>query len=281
LIFAAVSRALAQPDDYARLTREFVADALAQNVVYGEIFISPSVWSFFHRRLDVAATIRGVVAELRAARAQGVEFALIVDVTRNFGVDSAMRSAQIAASLAGDGVIGIGLGGDEARFPPELFADVFAAARAAGLHAVAHAGEAAGAQSVRDAVVTLGAERIGHGIRAIEDPSVVELLRERRVPLEVCPISNRRTGVVAPDEPHPLYRLDAQGVVVMVDADDPAIFGATITDEYASVVQQAGIETLHRFVRQAIDAAFLDGAGKAALHARLQMELNGPVANRR
>jgi adenosine deaminase len=269
LIFAAVSRSLASPDDYARLAREFVEDALAQNVRYGELFISPSVWSFFHRELDLAATVRDIVAELRAARALGAEFSLILDVTRNFGAESAMRTAQLAASLAGEGVIGIGLGGDEARFPPELFVEVFAAARAAGLHAVAHAGEAAGAQSVRDAVTLLHAERIGHGVRALEDDAVVDLLRERGIALEVAPTSNHRTGVVSPDEEHPIYELDRRGVLVTLDADDPAIFGTSIAREYQLVAEHAGCATLERFVAQAIDASFADAGRKRALHELL------------
>ena len=264
LIFAAVSRALASPDDYARLAREFVADALAQNVVYGELFISPSVWSFFHRGLDIAATIRSIVAELREARTHGVEFSLIVDVTRNFGADSAMRTAQLAALLAGDGVIGIGLGGDEARFPAELFADVFAFARAQGLHTVAHAGEAAGASSV-SAAIEIGAERIGHGVRAIEDPAVVARLRESDIALEISPTSNARTGFVPAEIEHPLYQLDAAGVSVTIDADDPAIFGASISQEYALVAQRAGMESLRRFIANAADASFLPPAAKSVL----------------
>ncbi|HTX56466.1 MAG TPA: adenosine deaminase [Candidatus Acidoferrales bacterium] len=268
LIFAAVSRALASPDDYAQLAREFVADALAQNVVYGELFVSPSVWSYFHRELDLRATMRDIIAELRAARTAGAAFSLIVDVTRNFGAQSAMRTTRLAASLAGEGVIGIGLGGDEARFPAERFADVFAYARSNGLHAVAHAGEAAGAQSVR-AAIDIGAERIGHGVRALEDPAVVACLREREIALEICPTSNARTGAVPRDVEHPLHELDARGVRVTIDADDPAIFGTSISQEYALVAQRAGLDTLRRFIAQAADASFLEPAAKAALRSEV------------
>jgi adenosine deaminase len=271
LVFAAVSRALASPDDYARLAREFVADALAQNVVYGELFISPSVWSFFHRDLDLRTTMRAIVAELRAARAHGVDFSLIVDVTRNFGADSAMRTAQLAASMAGEGVIGIGLGGDEANFPADLFGDVFAYARAQGLHTVAHAGEGAGAQSVR-AAIEIGAERIGHGVRALEDPALVELLRRRSIALEICPTSNARTGVVQHGGAHPLHELDASDVRITIDADDPAIFGTSISQEYALVAKSAGMTTLQRFIAQAADAAFLEPEAKAKLRAKVLTE---------
>lgn len=276
--FAAVSRSLASPDDYARLAREFVADALAQKVVYGELFISPSVWAFFHPELDVPATIRTIVDELRVARASDVEFSLIVDVTRNFGAESAMRTAQMAAKLAGEGVIGIGLGGDEAGFPPAQFADVFAFARSRGLHVVAHAGEAAGAHSVRDAVEILGAERIGHGIRVLEDPEVVAILRDRKVPLEVNPTSNYATGVVARDDAHPLAQLDAAGLTIVIDCDDPSMFETSISADYAHVADTLGIDTLRRFIDNAVDAAFLSGAEKRALRRRAGMEPLGRVA---
>ena len=276
LTFAAVSRSLASPDDYARLAREFVADAIAQNVLYGELFISPSVWSFFNRELDVPATIRSVIAELNAV--SNTAFSLIVDVTRNFGAESAMRTARIASDLAGEGVIGIGLGGDEARFPAPLFEDVFAFARAQGLNVVAHAGEAAGAHSVRDAIEVLGAQRIGHGVRALEDASVVELLRERRIPLEICPTSNFLTGAASREHPHPLRELDAAGVVIAIDADDPTLFGTSISDEYRFVADEMGLEALHRFIRQAVDASFLAPEAKQALHARVSAELKRPLA---
>ena len=276
LTFAAVSRALRTPDDYARLAREFVADALAQNVVYGELFISPSVWRFFHPELDLRDAVAAIAQELRAARAHGASFALIVDVTRNFGVNSAGQTMQLAAALGDLDVIGIGLGGDEARFPAELFADVFAQARALGLHTVAHAGEAAGAHSVRAAIEILGAERIGHGVRAIEDPAVVELLCERRIPLEICPSSNALTGAVERDAEHPLAELDRQGAHITIDADDPTLFETSISREYAMVARSMGVPALRRFIAQAVDATFLADADKHALRERVRTEL-GPV----
>jgi adenosine deaminase len=273
LTFAAVSRALATPEDYARLAREFVADAHAQNVVYGELFISPSVWKFFHPGLDVREAVTAIHDELRYAGRDGTQYRLIVDVTRNFGAEAAMRTAEDALALTDRGVIGIGLGGDEVRFPPELFGDVFAFARANGLRRVAHAGEASGAQSVRDAVEILGAERIGHGVRALEDRSVVELLVQRGIPLEVCPTSNFLTGAVGPEHPHPFVELDRSGAIVTIDADDPTLFGTTISDEYAYVAKHAGRDTLHRLIDQAVNASFLGDSEKRALHERVRAEL--------
>ncbi len=274
--FAAVGRALSHVDDYARLAREFVEDARAQNVLYGELFISPSVWKFFHPGLDVREAVSAIVSELRAAEA---EYKLIVDLTRNFGVDQAMQNAELAVSLVDLDVIGIGLGGDEVRFPPELFCDSFAYARAHGLHCVAHAGEAGDASSVRGAVEALGAERIGHGVRAIEDPSVVELLVDRGIALEVCPTSNFLTGVADRSRPHPFLALDRAGVAIAIDADDPALFATSIGAEYAYVLDRAGLDTLERFVTNAANASFLPADRKRELVRRVGAELS--LARRR
>jgi adenosine deaminase len=270
MTFAAVSRSLAEPDDYARLAAEYVEDALAHNVEHAELFISPSVWQFFHPKIDVRACVRAMRDAFDAAKPR-LQVMLIVDVTRNFGVESAMSTTRMALELQDLGVIGIGLGGDEARYPAELFSDVYAFARKEGLRAVAHAGEAAGAHSVRAAVDVLGAERIGHGVRALEDPVVVKLLAERRIPLEVCPTSNMLTGVARRGETHPLVHLDAAGCVITIDADDPALFGTTIVDEYAYVAEIAGADAVLRFAGNAIDASFAPPERKAALHRRLEL----------
>jgi len=181
-----------------------------------------------------------------------------------------MQTARLAVGLRDLGVIGIGLGGDEAHYPPELFEGCFAFARENGLHCVAHAGESAGAQSVRAAVDVLHAERIGHGIRALEDPSVVQLLVERRIPLEVCPTSNFLTGVALGEAPHPLLDLDAAGCVVTIDADDPALFKTSVTDELAYAAEIAGDDAPIRFTRNAIEASFASDATKASLRERLK-----------
>jgi adenosine deaminase len=272
LTFAEVCKTLRRPADYARLARDFAMDAAAQNVRHAEIFISPSVWTFFHPDLDV----RDVVTAIREALddeagPHGLTVALICDLTRNFGLDRAFATARMAVALAEAdlGVVGIGLGGDEANFPPELYAEPFAFARAHGLHAVAHAGEAAGAESVRNAVTVLGAERIGHGVRALEDPSVVDLLVARGIPLELCPTSNALTGAVAPGAPHPIAEFDARGVICTIDADDPALFSTTLESEYRIVADLCGADALARFARNAIDVSFARPERKEELRAEL------------
>ncbi len=278
-IFAAVSRSLREPEDYARLAREFVEDALAQHVIYGELFVSPSVWTFFNPGLDVRATMQAIVDELRAARPRAT-FKLLPDLTRNFGAESAMQTVRAVARMTDLDVIGISLGGDEARFPAKLFVEAFAYARAQGLRCVAHAGEDDGAGSVRDAIELLGVERIGHGIRALDDERVVELLAAKRVALEICPTSNRRTGVALAAHPYPYLDFDRKDCVVTIDCDDPAIFGASIEREYALVEQVAGVAALERYVRNAVAAAFASDQEKRAMEAALTTAAELPVAQR-
>lgn len=276
LTFAEVCKTLHVPADYARVARDYVATARAQNVRHAEVFISPSVWTFFHTELDVVATVaamRDVFEDAR--RDHGLDIAFICDLTRNFGVERAFATARTAVKLAeaGLGVVGIGLGGDEANFPPEHYAEPFAFARANGLRTVAHAGEAAGPASVRAAVEKLGAERIGHGVRALEDPAVVELLAERKIPLECCPTSNRLTGVVPVGRPHPIDALDRAGVICTIDADDPELFSTTLLDEYALVEALCGRDRLVRFTRNAIAASFATSDRKADLTRELEVTL--------
>lgn len=266
--FVAVCKSLRTPDDYARLAREFVADARAQNVIYGELFVSPSSWQYFQPDLDVRKALAAIARELRAE--SGVEFSIIVDVTRNLGPESAMQTVALASECKELGVIGIGLGGDEVRFPAEPFAEVFAAARAAGLHTVAHAGEAAGAQSIRAAIEVLGAERIGHGVRALEDPEVVAMLAHRGIALEVCPTSNFLTGAAQRDRLHPIFDLIAAGVRVAIDADDPALFGTSIEQEYRYVAENGNLDLLRTCVDMAVEASFASDARKQALRAAMR-----------
>jgi|SRR5580692_810064 adenosine deaminase len=267
-LFAAVSRSLQEPSDYARLAAEFVEDALAQGVIYGELFVSPPVWAFFNPSLDVRSTMEAIVSELRRARPRAI-FRLLPDLTRNFGEARAMETARAMATMTDLDVIGVSLGGDEVRFPAGLFVEPFAYARSQGLHCVAHAGEVGGAASVRDAVELLGAERIGHGIRALDDPKTVEVLASRGIPLEICPTSNRLTGAVLTDHPHPYVDFDRLGCIVTIDSDDPALFHTSIAREYELVERTAGPGALESYVRNAIEATFAQPIEKQAMRAQL------------
>jgi adenosine deaminase len=279
MLFRDVATVLREPADYGRLAADYAADAHAQGVMYAEVFISPSVWTRLHPQIDVRAVFAAMRAALDEAEARtGLTTRFVCDLTRNFGPARAEQMLEIALAMRDLGVIGIGLGGDEANFPAELFVDVFARAREAGLHVVAHAGEAAGAKSVRAAVELLGAERIGHGVRAIEDPAVVALLAERRIPIEVCPTSNRLTGAAPADLPHPMGALSDAGVIVAIDADDPPLFGTTLVAEYAYVARTLGFATAVRFAANGIDASFADDATKRTLRERFAQARNAGVA---
>jgi adenosine deaminase len=273
LLFRDVSETLRAPEDYYALANDYARDAAAQGVRYAEVFVSPSVWTWFHHAIDVPATFAAIRAGFDDARHHGIDVFLICDLTRNFGAERALQTAHIALANVRFGVIGVGLGGDEVKFPPELFGEAFAFAKASGLHAVAHAGEAAGPASVRGALA-IGAERIGHGVRSVEDPALVAELAQRRIPLEICPTSNHLTGAAPAHLPHPIAELDAAGVLIALDADDPALFGTTLLDEYTLVGRWLGDEAVLRFAAQAIDASFAPAATKQALHADLAASRN-------
>ena len=173
------------------------------------------------------------------------------------------------SAAAHRGIVALDLAGDEAGFPGELFVEHFRRAAEAGLHLIAHAGEAAGPESVRQAVLGLGAERIGHGIRAVEDPATVEMLVERGIPLEICPTSNVHTSTVAGYRSHPLPALLAAGVKVTLSTDDPAISGIDLAHEYRVVHDEMGVgdDDLRRIQENALAAAFLSDEGRQELLA--------------
>src|SRR5262249_50141275 len=192
--YEAVEPCLAEPSDFYRIAHEFCEDEAAQGVRCCEVtFTVPGHGQRFG---DWDAPVAAVLDGLRAGWTDfGIGSGLVLDVVRGFSPEVAQRTLEVALRHRQLGVVALGLGGFEAGNPPQRFADVFQRAKDAGLHAVPHAGEAAGPESIRGALESLGAERIGHGIRALEDPSLVAELRARAIPLEVCVTSNVRTGV--------------------------------------------------------------------------------------
>src|SRR5262249_8425560 len=196
----------------------------------------------------------------------GIGWGLVIDLIRNHGPAVAARRLDAITPYREQGVIAVGLGGSEAAYPPGLFAEVFAEAARRGFRRTAHAGEADGPLSVRGALDALGAERIGHGIRAIEDADLLDRLVRERVALEVCPTSNVRTGVVASYPAHPLPRLVAAGARVTVNSDDPTFFGAGVLDEYVRCLDtfRLGLGTLAGLAAQAGGAAFFSPPPRGA-----------------
>ncbi len=229
--FGVVTLLLKTPEDYALATTRLAEWLATQNVRYAEVTLSAGV--LLWKKQSVEEVFNAVERAAREARAHlGVRLQWIFDAVRHFGVEHTREVLTWAIRFRERGVVAFGIGGDEARGPAEWFTDVFREAREAGLRLTAHAGETAGPESIRRAVELLGAERIGHGLTAIQAPEVMALLRDRRIPLEVCPTSNVATGLVKRFEDHPLPRFLEAGLAVTLNSDDPAMFGTSLQKEF-------------------------------------------------
>jgi adenosine deaminase len=265
---------LRRPADFARIAREFCADEAAQGTRYAEVTFTAAAHG--ERLGRPEPLLEAVLAGLADGRRYGITCQVILDHPRRRSVERAWRTLELARRYAADGVAGIGLAGAE-EYPVEPFTEVFAAARDAGVKLVHHAGEMCGPESIRAAIGVGRADRIGHGIRALEDPSLVAELRDRRIPLEVCPSSNVALGLVPSVRQHPLPRLRDAGLVVTLNTDIPSATGATLTGEYALARDAFGYDdaVLAELARAAIDASFAPEELKADLHRRTEAWLAG------
>jgi adenosine deaminase/aminodeoxyfutalosine deaminase len=273
--FGVVTLVLKTPEDYALATTRLMEWLKAQHVMYAEVIFSAGV--VLWKKQSVEAVFEAVSAAASEAEARlGVRVRWIVDAIRHFGIDHVREVLGWAIRYRPRGVVAFGIGGDEERGPAELFTNVYREAREAGLHLTAHAGEAAGPESIRKAVELLGAERIGHGLTAIQDPGVMALLRERRIPLEVCPTSNVATGLIARFEDHPLPRFLEAGLVVTLNSDDPAMFGTSLENEFLQAAKTFSLTPAQivQLCENSIHAAFLREEEKQ----KLLKELTSAVA---
>ena len=266
--FALVTQAIRTPADLAAITSDLCRSLARQGIVAAEVFFSPVI--FTRRGLPFGEMMDSIQESAVASeRAGGPSVAWILDGVRQWGT-AGLEELLDCARMAQGRVLGIGMGGDERSVPARAFSDLFAEARRMGLMTVAHAGEFDSARSVREAVEILGAERIGHGIRATEDREVLRLLKRRRIPLEVCPTSNLRTGVVRRWKDHPLTDLIRSGLRVTLNSDDPALFRTSLSSEYAAAHRRLGIkpDALFRIHLEAIAASRLPPAEKRRLRLR-------------
>ncbi len=257
------NRFLREYEDFTYIAELTAQDMAKQGIRYAEMFFSPSL--FVRRGLAVQEVTSAIRAGL--SRVSEIEIALVADLVRDYGPESELLILEQLSEVRGLGVVGIGIGGSEHAFPPAPFARLYEAARSLGFHTNAHAGEAAGADSIWDAVRRLGAERIGHGTRAWQDPELVAYLAEHRVPLEMCPVSNVRTHVVGSLREHPIRQYFKAGVVVTVNTDDPKMFQTRLADEYRLLEQECGWTRpeICRLIRFAIESSWLPDVRKTAL----------------
>lgn len=244
--------------DFETIAYDMIADLSRQNVRHVESFYSPA--DFRSRGFSTALITENILEGFRRAKSDfGVSCFLIADMVRNFGPEMAFKSLDEVTPYREKGVIGIGLGGSEHHFPAELFTDVYREARNRGFRVVAHAGEVVGPPSVWSAIRNLNVERIGHGTKAIEDPSLVELLKERQIPLECCIISNVKLGGCPDYASHPIRQYFDSGLLVTVNSDDPLMFGSTLTDEYMILNEQLNfpLVQIRKVSANAVKASFL------------------------
>jgi aminodeoxyfutalosine deaminase len=266
--FKAVTERLHTPADYERITYNMVRDLAAQGICHAEVYLSIGILYRFGR-LDVDAVMEAAErGRIRGEREFGTSVLWIIDAVRHFGLEEAQRVFTKAAGLREQmpAVVGIGIGGDEARGPAHAFRDLYAEAKGAGLHLTCHAGESTGPQSVWGAL-NIGAERIGHALTAQEDPDLIEVLAERQIPLELNITSNLRTGCCPDLGEHPVRRYFEEGLMITLNSDDPPFFGATLLDEYELAYREFAfsLDQMRELAANSIEASFLQPERKLKL----------------
>lgn len=258
---------LKNPTDYTFLLEKFYKFQAAQNIVYTEAFLSASFMVLEFSNTEILDAIE--LGMQRGREKYGVTVNLIPDIARNIA-----HTQQAVLNLVLEGqkrglFIGLGLGGMEQGFPPKLFTETYAEAKKNGLRLVAHAGEAAGADSIWGALNLLHAERIGHGIRCLEDSNLLLHLREKQIPIEVSPTSNYCLGVVKAQENHPIRQMLDAGLFCTINSDDPAMFSTNLTQEYELLATQGfSMEELWQLNLNALEASFLSREEKAKFRAK-------------
>ncbi len=260
-IYLAIQSCLRSADDFSLIVYELGADMARQNIRYREATVTP----YTHLLQDKGLAAEDIIAGLedgrrRARRDFGVELRWILDIHRNLDMPATAEvTTQLVLDWADRGVVALGLGGNEATAPSAPFAPYFERIKAAGLASAPHAGEIAGPQSVWSALRDLQADRIGHGVRSIEDPHLLAVLHERQIPLEVNPTSNICLGVYRSFQQHPIIHLLRMGLCVTVNSDDPPLFNTSLTQEYQRLAETFGLteDDIQRLVLNAVRSTFL------------------------
>ncbi len=274
-VYLKIQYLLRSSEDFALITYDFGREMQRQNIRYAEVTFT----AYTHLWMDKGLTEEEIIAGLDAGRRRvqeefGVTIAWVIDIPRNLSFDGGRYTAaasdptvEMALAWRDRGVVALGLGGDERTAPPEPFAPAFRQAIEGGLHSTPHAGEVSGPASVWGAIQELKAERIGHGVRSIEDPALVDYLVARQIPLEINPTSNICLGIYPDYKAHPLRRLWDAGVLISVNSDDPPLLNTTLNKEYEVLVEHFGFDAgdLEQVSLNAVRTSFLPPAQKQRL----------------
>jgi len=262
--FKWITAFLRGPQDYALIAHDLAEHLLTQRVVYTEVTLSIGVMLL--RKQQPEANFEALLRAVEPFESRGLRFRWVFDAARQFGVDAAMQVVESAKRCDSRAIVAFGVGGDELSVATKEFRPVYDLAAQIGLHRLMHAGEVGGPEKIREAIELLGAERIGHGIAAINDPELMDLLTERKIPLEICPASNMKTGALARQlqskdariEDHPLPKLLRHGIPIVLSTDDPAMFHTTLHEEYANAARMGLQEhELARIIEMGFEHAFL------------------------
>ena len=257
MAFKTLTEDLQTPHDYELITYRLMQQLQSQNVLHAEVYVSVGVCLW--RKQDFAAIFEGLErGRERGEKDFGISLLWIFDAVRQFGAEAAQKVFELAATYRERNVVGIGIGGDEKKAPPELFREPYAYAAAQGLRLTAHAGESDGPESIWGAL-NLGAERIGHGLTAGQDGELMEELATRQIPVEICITSNLRTGCCRDVHDHPARSYFDQGLMITLNSDDPAMFGSNLNQEYELSQKEFGFtdEHLRELARNSFEASFL------------------------
>jgi adenosine deaminase/aminodeoxyfutalosine deaminase len=271
--FKAVTERLKGPEDYELITYNMVRELARQGVVHAEVYISFGI-IFYWKQTDVEPYVAAIErGRGRGEKDFGTTLLWIVDAVRHFGVEEGARVFRRAAELREKypSIVGIGIGGDEARGPAEQFRELYREAKAAGLRLTAHAGESVGPESIWSAI-NIGAERIGHGLAAQHDPELIEILAQKQIPLEINITSNVKTGCCKGFDVHPVKEYFESGLMITLNSDDPPMFGSDLLGEYVLAQQKYGftMEQMRELAANAVEASFLEPARKLKLLQRIE-----------
>ena len=266
MAFKAVTERLRTPEDYELITYEMMRALAAQGIVHAEVYISFGI-IYYWKNEEVEPYVEAIErGRIRGEKDFGLTVLWIIDAVRNFGAEEAARVFRKAAELKPKypSIIGIGIGGDEAKGPADLFRDLYAEAKAAGLRLTAHAGESVGPESMW-AAINIGAERLGHGLAAQH--------AAEQIVLELCPTSNVRTGCCPKIEDHPLRHYFDCGLMVTLNSDDPPMFGSDLLGEYVLAYEQFGftLEQMRELAANSIEASFLPAERKLSLLRQVEL----------